>query len=313
MLSHVSNDNAMKVSKEFKIGLFVIVVITASFFLINYLRGKDIFNREMEISARYSDVEGLVASAPVYIKGYKAGKVSDVSYSPEDSGFTVTCSISKEFAVPADSRMVIYGVDIMGGKGIRIDLGESEQMVPDGGVLQGDCEADMLSSLADGLTPLLSKVNTTLDSLAVTVSSVNQTLSEQNRISISNTLRHLEMTMADVSGIAEGLGGRSEQINAFVDDLGDIADRIVVLTEKADTLVGNLAGITGSVSEADIRELVSSFKMLLENINDPDGTVGKLLVDDSVYDSLDSLLSDVDSLVNKIQENPRKYIKISVF
>lgn len=303
----------MKFSKEFKIGGFVVVVLVVSFFVINYLRGVDIFNREIEVSSRFDDLEGLVESAPVYIKGYKAGKVSDVSYSPEDSGFTVTCSISKEFAVPADSRMVIYGVDIMGGKGIRIDLGESEQMVPDGGVLQGDCEADMLSSLADGLTPLLSKVNTTLDSLAVTVSSVNQTLSEQNRISISNTLRHLEMTMADVSGIAEGLGGRSEQINAFIDDLGDIADRIVVLTEKADTLVGNLAGITGSVSEADIRELVSSFKMLLENINDPDGTVGKLLVDDSVYDSLDSLLSDVDSLVNKIQENPRKYIKISVF
>lgn len=303
----------MKFSKEFKIGGFVVVVLVVSFFVINYLRGVDIFNREIEVSSRFDDLEGLVESAPVYIKGYKAGKVSDVSYSPEDSGFTVTCSISKEFAVPADSRMVIYGVDIMGGKGIRIDLGESEQMVPDGGVLQGDCEADMLSSLADGLTPLLSKVNTTLDSLAVTVSSVNQTLSEQNRISISNTLRHLEMTMADVSGIAEGLGGRSEQINAFVDDLGDIADRIVVLTEKADTLVGNLAGITGSVSEADIRELVSSFKMLLENINDPDGTVGKLLLDDSVYDSLDSLLSDVDSLVNKIQENPRKYIKISVF
>ena len=303
----------MKFSKEFKIGGFVVVVLVVSFFVINYLRGVDIFNREIEVSSLFDDLEGLVESAPVYIKGYKAGKVSDVSYSPEDSGFTVTCSISKEFAVPADSRMVIYGVDIMGGKGIRIDLGESEQMVPDGGVLQGDCEADMLSSLADGLTPLLSKVNTTLDSLAVTVSSVNQTLSEQNRISISNTLRHLEMTMADVSGIAEGLGGRSEQINAFIDDLGDIADRIVVLTEKADTLVGNLAGITGSVSEADIRELVSSFKMLLENINDPDGTVGKLLVDDSVYDSLDSLLSDVDSLVNKIQENPRKYIKISVF
>lgn len=303
----------MKFSKEFKIGGFVVVVLVVSFFVINYLRGVDIFNREIEVSSRFDDLEGLVESAPVYIKGYKAGKVSDVSYSPEDSGFTVTCSISKEFAVPVDSRMVIYGVDIMGGKGIRIDLGESEQVVPDGGILQGDCEADMLSSLADGLTPLLSKVNTTLDSLAVTVSSVNQTLSEQNRISISNTLRHLEMTMAEVSGIAEGLGGRSEQINAFVDDLGDIADRIVVLTEKADTLVGNLAGITGSVSEADIRELVSSFKMLLENINDPDGTVGKLLVDDSVYDSLDSLLSDVDSLVNKIQENPRKYIKISVF
>ena len=35
--------------------------------------------------------------------------------------------------------------------------------------------------------------------------------------------------------------------------------------------------------------------------------------DDSVYNSLDSLLSDVDSLVRKISENPKKYFRISVF
>ena len=73
----------MKFSKELKIGVFVVTVLTASFFLINYLRGKDIFNREMEICARYDDVEGLVASAPVYIKGFKAGKVVSVVYDHE--------------------------------------------------------------------------------------------------------------------------------------------------------------------------------------------------------------------------------------
>ena len=36
----------MKYAKELKIGLFVVVVMVASFFLINYLRGGDILNRE---------------------------------------------------------------------------------------------------------------------------------------------------------------------------------------------------------------------------------------------------------------------------
>jgi phospholipid/cholesterol/gamma-HCH transport system substrate-binding protein len=67
------------------------------------------------------------------------------------------------------------------------------------------------------------------------------------------------------------------------------------------------------VNEADIVGLVQSFRQLLENINDPDGSIGKLLTDDSVYNSVDELLSDVDELVKKIQENPKKYIKISVF
>ena len=65
----------MKYSKEIKIGVFVVVVLIVSFFLINYLRGEDILNREIEVESRYETVEGLVASAPVFIKGYKAGKV----------------------------------------------------------------------------------------------------------------------------------------------------------------------------------------------------------------------------------------------
>ena len=52
---------------------------------------------------------------------------------------------------------------------------------------------------------------------------------------------------------------------------------------------------------------------LLDNVNDPDGSIGKLLKDDSVYNFVDSLLLDLNVLVNKIQQNPKKYLKISVF
>ena len=55
--------------KELKIGIFVVAVLVASFFVLNYLRGEDIFGREFRISSRYENVEGLVPSAPVYIKG----------------------------------------------------------------------------------------------------------------------------------------------------------------------------------------------------------------------------------------------------
>jgi phospholipid/cholesterol/gamma-HCH transport system substrate-binding protein len=85
------------------------------------------------------------------------------------------------------------------------------------------------------------------------------------------------------------------------------------MVEKADTLVGEAGEVVATLNESDIEALVSSFQTLLQNINDPDGTVGKLLVDGSVYDSVDELLRDVDSLVKKIQENPKKYLKISVF
>ena len=300
-------------TKEFKIGAFVVTVLVISFFLINYLRGKDIFNREIEVVSRYDNIEGLVASAPVYIKGYKAGKVSEVVYDSDTEDFKVVCSISKDFRIPDDSRMTIYSVDIMGGKGVRIDLGTSMTEVQDGGVLASSFEAGLMDGLSDGVAPLLSKVTSTLDSLSLTVSSVNKLLSDENVNGIGRTISHLEHTMADVRKLSGLVEGKSGELDSLMENLSLLSDRFVSISDKLDTAMTDVTEIASTVSEAELSELVSSFKALVENINDPDGSIGKLLVDGSVYDSLDALLSDVDELVRKIQENPKKYLRISVF
>ena len=303
----------MKYSKEFKIGFFVVAVLVVSFFLINYLRGEDIFNNEIEVASRYSDVQGLVPSAPVYIKGYKAGKVSEVNYDAEAEDFEVICSVRKEFRIPSDSKMTIYSVDIMGGKGVKIDLGQSDEAVQDGGSLAPAFEAGLMDGLAGGVGPLLEKVTSTMDSLSVTVSGVNRMLSDANQQNFARTLAHLEKTMSNVSGLAAGIEGRSEELDSFIVNLASLSDKFAGIAEKADTAMAGVSSITSSLSGSDIEGMVASLNELLGNINDPDGTIGKLFVDNSVYDSLDSLLVDIDELVKKIQENPKRYLRISVF
>lgn len=303
----------MKHSKELKIGIFVITVLITSFFLINYLRGEDIFNKEIELVSRYDDLEGLVASAPVYIKGYKAGKVSEVTYEPSTDDFKVVCSVMKEFHIPTDSKMTIYSVDIMGGKGIRIDLGTSGELVSDGAYLEPDFAAGLMDGLEDGLTPLLAKVTNTLDSLGVTVSSINMMLSEKNRNNISKTLEHIEMTMSEVKGVAEAVNGRSDELARLVENLAELSEKFGGIADKTSEVMGEVTSLVGSINESDIEGVISSFAELLENMNDPDGTIGKLFVDNSMYESVDDLLNDIDSLIKKIEENPKKYIRISIF
>ncbi len=300
-------------SKELKIGVFAVLTLVMSFFLINYLRGKDVFNKEMEFCTRYENVEGLVASAPVFIKGYKAGKVTEVSYDSKTAMFNVRCSVSNDFLVPSDSRMTIYSVDIMGGKGLRIDLGSSAEYAQDGAYLEPCFEAGLMDGLAGGVQPLLEKVTATLDSLSVTVAGVNRLLCAENQESLKATIAHLEKTMGNVSRISAAVGGKSDELQAFIDDLAVLSGKFGGIADKVDATMGDVSSLVASFDAKDIQEIVSSFHILLENINDPDGTIGKLLVDKSVYDSVDALLSDVDELVKKIQENPKKYIKISVF
>lgn len=303
----------MKHSKELKIGIFAVAVLIVSFFMINYLRGKDIFNKEIEVSARYETVDGLVASAPVYIKGYKVGKVTEVTYDTDTEDFIVICSIRREFRIPTDSRMTIYGVDIMGGKGIRIDLGDSADNVSDGDSLESHSEPAMLDGLASGLSPIMDKAAVALDSLESTLSSVNSILSSENSAAVSRTLAHLEAAMADLSSIASGVEGKSGELDAFINNLADMSSTLTSVVEKADSTMVSVSSIIADLDKSEVDKLVISFKELVNNINDPDGTLGRLLQDDSVYDSVDSLINNIDRLVEKIQENPKKYLKISVF
>ena len=303
----------MKISREFKIGFFAIAVLVVSFFLINYLRGEDIFNKEIEVSARFGKVEGLVPSAPVFIKGYKAGKVSEVTYDSRSGDFEVVCSVLKDFAIPEDSRMTIYSVDIMGGKGVRIDLGTSSSYVEDGGDLIPAFEAGLMDALGSSIAPLLEKVTSTMDSLSVTVAGVNRLLGDANQSNIAKTLSHLERTMSSLNNVAGDIDGKSDELEAFIDNMAALSGQLGELVSKADGVMDSVSLTAAKISTSDIEGVISSFKELLMNMNDPDGTIGKLFVDNSVYDSVDALLSDIDILVKKIQENPKKYIRLSVF
>lgn len=299
--------------KELKIGVFVVAVIVASFFVLNYLRGEDIFNREYEISSRYEIVDGLVESAPVFIKGYKVGKVKALKYDSKANNFVVICSVSKDFVIPSDSEMVIYAVDIMGTKGIKINLGISDMPVGDKGVLAPAFENGLMDSLAGSIAPLMEKVSNTLDSLQVTVSGVNTLLSENNQKIFSNILTHVELTMKNLKSLSATVNGKSDEIITLMSNLNEFSSKLISISEKVDTTMTGVNSVIDTVNASDIEGLVTSFRSLLENINDPEGSVGRLLNNDSVYNSVDSLLIQINSLVAKIQENPKKYLKISVF
>ena len=77
--------------------------------------------------------------------------------------------------------------------------------------------------------------------------------------------------------------------------------------------MAGIGSVAAALDESDIKGLVASFRSLADSLQDPDGTVGKLMADGGAYDSLESLLTDIDSLVKKIEENPKKYVRISLF
>ena len=119
--------------------------------------------------------------------------------------------------------------------------------------------------------------------------------------------------MANVINISSAVNDKSDEISSVISNLSTFSADLKSLSVKLDTTVAGVNGVVNDLHEADLEGMVASFKSLLDKVQDPDGSLGKLINNDYVYNSVDSLLVDINFLVDKIKENPRKYIKISVF
>ena len=294
----------MKISKEFKLGIFVVVVLAAAFVVINVLRGTDIFGREITLSGRFDDVESLVASAPVQIRGYAAGRVEKVEYDPQQDNFLVVCSIDKRFRIPSDSRMMLYSTSIMGGKGIRIEYGESGDVAVDGAQLTTGSAPDLMSTLSGGAGVLLDRIGKAVDTLTLALSGVNSLLDERNRAMVSDAIAHLNSTLASANSLAGELGGKSAEINNLVDNLSSLSDRLAPLADSIMATARNAAAITGELADSDISGAVSNLNDALSGIS---GVV------DNLNAPLTKILNDADSLLNEVKKQPGKFIKVTVF
>ena len=92
----------------------------------------------------YEEIDGMEASAPVRINGYKVGKVTDVFFHPDNSGKIIVKYVMHEkFAIPKNTIANIYNSDLMGTKAIQLNIGNSAIYASSGDTLFSSIEGDL--------------------------------------------------------------------------------------------------------------------------------------------------------------------------
>ena len=292
--------------KEIKIGAFAVIVLAVALFMIEFLKGKDIFSRNNTYYIIYPSVEGLSISTGITVGGYAAGVISDIAYNRQTMDYTVSASVSREFDIPEDSFIEIYSSDILGTKKLRVKMGSSPVMATSGDTLRGCMETDMLSSVTGGLDSLMRSIGTTVES-------VNLILNEENRAEFRLLLKRLNSTAGNLKKISAMLQSKSPDIETLLSNLSSISATLDSAATAISGTAANAEAITASLNEADLKGMTDSIRSLAGRLQSPDGSIGKLMRSDSLYNTLTALSSDLDSLVNNIRKDPKKYIKISIF
>lgn len=298
---------------EVKTGLYAVIIIAATLFIVEFLRGKDIFSKNNTYYIIYPSVDGIEVSTAVTVGGFPAGKISEIQYNRESADYTVQVSISRQFSIPEDSRMVIYSSDILGTKKIKVAAGTSSVPASAGDTLTGGFEADMLSTLAGSISPVAAGLDTLIQNLNTAVTSVNLLLSDSNREQVSALLSTLSSTADDLSVLSGTLRDRSPEISDIILRLNSISAALDSVAASAGNTLANAEEITAGLRDAGLGAAVDSIRILTGRLQDPSGSIGRLITSDSLYNSITRLSNDLDSLIRGIKEDPKKYIKISVF
>lgn len=300
-------------NKKQNLGLFVIVTIACIFVVINFLRGSDIFSGRHRYYTTFISVDGLSATSPVYIRGLKVGSIESIKYDNIKDLFIIRMAIKSDYAIPVNSKAELYSADILGGKSVRISLGTSDIHLKKNDTIQGVMVPDMLSTLTNEFAPLKEQFSAVMENLNKALTNINAILDSTAQKNLSETFGNLNATASNAKRLSAQLNDMAPQAKALVANLSELSQTLKDNKGNIEASLRNLKDFTDNVAKSPIEETIEKLNSLISQLQSPDGTVGKLLNSNTIYNNVDSLIFHLDDLVQKITANPKKYIKISVF
>ena len=300
--------------REVKIGIFGVTMIIAAWAGIRFLKGFDIFSRNSVYYAAYDQINGVQAASPIMMKGVKIGTVTGISFDPQRSDNVVLqFTVKRQYHIPTDSEAKIYSNGLMGGKAIEITYGTAHTYLQKGDTLRSVRERDLMDVAGSELDFFKQKVSQVTADLSRTLTNLNS-LMEANSQNISGTLSHLNAITGDMAGI---LDAEKHNLKAAVDDLTEFSAMLGRNAPRVDSIVGSLNRMTGELADAGfarrLTDAVGEVNGLLAKIGAGEGTVGKLMNDPELYDSLNRASENLSALLADVKQYPGRYVHLSLF
>lgn len=137
-------------SVEIGTGLFVLLGMSALFFLTTQTTGGDTFSARdtFEVEARFENVGSLKSRAPVAMSGVTIGRVTSVVFDPETLDAKVTFVIDAKYdKIPDDSDASILTAGLLGSQYIGLQAGGSDTYLENGSELYFTQSAIVLENL----------------------------------------------------------------------------------------------------------------------------------------------------------------------
>lgn len=314
----------MKISKEFKVGFVFIAAVGIFIWGFNLLKGTDILSSKRFLYGVYERVDGLENDNKVLINGLNIGKVNRLDFIPGTDQILVELYIHNDVKIPDNSVAMIKGTDLLGSKAIEIILGDSPEYTDNYDTLTAQLEQSLMSQVNEQVEPLKRKALALISSIDSTMTDIQSVFDENTRNNLSNSIENIKNTLANAADATSRLDTilteGQPRIRVIMENLESISTNLEENNENITNILTNFSALSDSLGSADIPQTIRSanrainkFAAISDKINSGEGTLGQLVNNDSLYIELENSTSALKELLEDIQNNPKKYVKFSLF
>jgi phospholipid/cholesterol/gamma-HCH transport system substrate-binding protein len=315
----------MKVSREFLIGVVVVVAIAMLYLGINYLKGINLFARQQRFYAVYENVAGLVPSNAVVLNGFKVGIVSEMKMHPSGDGRLVVEVLldSDDLIIPIDSKLQIYDADLFGGKAIQVMLGDSSVLAVNKDTLSGIVDLGLTDIIKKELEPLKQKTSELFTGVDSVLSNLNSVFNSSSTKGIPDMFESLQNTLSNLESSSSSLDAllttNNQRITDIFTNVESISGNLKKNNENLTTAMTNFANLSDTLARLQLASTVlkvdkalSEFSEMMAKIHEGSGTLGQLVNNDSLHHELVSASHSLDLLLDDMRAHPKRYVSVSL-
>ena len=266
-----------------KVGLLTLAAMASVVVMsIKITQNQSGFGKHVQYKTILEDASGILEKTPIRVAGINAGRIKKIELSGNKA--LITFEILEDIKITPAAKLKIKSVGLLGDKFLDMDLGkEPGNRLDEGSMIPAEG--------GEGFDDVLKEVKEI-------ASTIKESLRDDQG---KNMIKEIIANIKDVSVSLKNITDNNEEkINKIFSDVEAIAEQIAFETDRyqKDSLMADLNKIGPILDKVD--STVGDLKVIVNDVKEGKGTVGKLLRDDAVVDQVSQTLSSVNRLVNRI-------------
>jgi phospholipid/cholesterol/gamma-HCH transport system substrate-binding protein len=245
------------------------------------------------------------------LNGLSVGMVSKIEIMNDaERKLKVVFDVDNHITVGDSAVAIIASNGLLGGKSIVLNPGNFGKPVKPNSQIAGEVEKDVTEKLTEKLSPIIENLN-------ITIGNLNKLTNDENLLIVKSILKNIDNT---IKGVNAMLDRNTPVMNSTLDNIKTISASLIEQQKKLDVLLSKANVFTDSLNKMQLAAAVNNtnksvieLHTMLQTINKGDGTMGKLVKDDSLYTNLNKVAADLDKLLVDLRQRPKRYVHFSLF